>query len=371
MLQTFYSLQGYLATVNSSEENTFIHEKVSGDAWIGASDSAVEGDWKWVTVPEADTLFYQGTGAFHTTFGYDNWASGEPNDAGNEDVAEMYSTGGGTWNDLSGTSPLSYLVEYGGMAGDPTLHLTAMVIVNVSDIMPPTVPTIVVPASGATLASAYAWVNGTTSVDTTNIKVYVNGSITNNSVAVSGTIFNISNVPLGSDGVHEINVSSIDAAGNVNTTNATVTVTVDTIAPSITIISPVNTTYNNASILLNITTYQNANVTYSLNGAANQSLYNLTTSGNTTITGTEGANNITVYANDPEGNMGSETVNFTINIPIDIYVNTTGWWRPGGAFNASATRIQAAINNSTTGDTIYVYNGSYTENANVNKAVTL
>ncbi|HMB46150.1 MAG TPA: NosD domain-containing protein, partial [Candidatus Methanoperedens sp.] len=55
----------------------------------------------------------------------------------------------------------------------------------------------------------------------------------------------------------------------------------------------------------------------------------------------------------------------------DIYVNQTGWWRADGAFNASATRIQAAINNATTSDTIYVYNGSYTENVNVNKQVTL
>ena len=43
----------------------------------------------------------------------------------------------------------------------------------------------------------------------------------------------------------------------------------------------------------------------------------------------------------------------------DIYVNQTGWWRADGAFNASATRIQAAIDNATAGDTIYVYNGSY------------
>src|SRR5450756_1074251 len=74
-----------------------------------------------------------------------------------------------------------------------------------------------------------------------------------------------------------------------------------------------NTTYSNASITLNVTTNQTANVTYSLNGAANLSLYNLTTSGNTTITGTEGANNITVYATDPVGNLNYSTVNFTID----------------------------------------------------------
>ena len=71
------------------------------------------------------------------------------------------------------------------MAGDPTLHLTATVIVNVTDIMPPTAPTITVPEDGASLTSAYTWVNGTMSADTTNVTVYVNGSITN-IVSVSG-----------------------------------------------------------------------------------------------------------------------------------------------------------------------------------------
>lgn len=357
--KTFYGLQGYLATVNSSEENTFIYEKVSGDAWIGASDSAVEGDWKWVTGPEAGTLFYRGTGASHTTFGYNNWASGEPNDASNEDVAEMYSTGGGTWNDLSGTSPLSYLVEYGGMVGDPTLHLTAMVIVNVSDIMPPAAPAINMPENGAALTSSYTWVNGTTSADTANVTVYVNGTITNASVAVSSNQFKISNVPLGADGVHEINVSAKDAAGNVNTTNATVTVTVDTVAPSITIISPVNTTYSNASIVLDVTSNQDANVTYSLNGAENQSLYNLTTSGNTIITGTEGENNITVYASDSAGNLNYSTVNFTIDTtppslsvnpvtsPTNVtYQNITGIVSDGSGTGIGAVTVNgiAAIN---------------------------
>jgi|GEM_PF-3283499 len=319
--RTFYGLQGYLATINSSEENTFLKEKVSGDAWIGASDSAVEGDWRWVTGPEAGTLFYIGTGASHTTFGYNNWEqSSEPNDYNNgnpgEDYAYMYSGSGhtpGTWNDKSSTSQMSYFTEYGGMAGDPTLHLTATVIVNVTDITPPMAPTISVPVDGASLTSAYTWVNGTMSADTTNVTIYVNDSITNDSVSISGTTYSISNVPLGSDGIHEINVSAKDAAGNVNSTNATVIVTVDTTAPYITIISPVNTSYNNASILLNITTDQTANVTYSLNGAANLSLYNLTTGGNTTITGTEGENNITVYANDSVGNLNYSTVNFTID----------------------------------------------------------
>ena len=51
-----------------------------------------------------------------------------------------------------------------------------------------------------------------------------------------------------------------------------------------------------------------------------------------------------------------------------LYVNETGWYRAGGAFNASGTPIQHAIDNATAGDSIYVYNGSYIENVYVNKA---
>jgi len=52
----------------------------------------------------------------------------------------------------------------------------------------------------------------------------------------------------------------------------------------------------------------------------------------------------------------------------DICVNETGWWRADATFNASNTPIQHAINNATAGDSIYVYNGSYTENIDVGTA---
>jgi parallel beta-helix repeat protein len=52
----------------------------------------------------------------------------------------------------------------------------------------------------------------------------------------------------------------------------------------------------------------------------------------------------------------------------DICVNTTGWWRNGGGFSASATPIQSAVNNATGGDTICVKDGLYHENIDVNTA---
>ena len=49
----------------------------------------------------------------------------------------------------------------------------------------------------------------------------------------------------------------------------------------------------------------------------------------------------------------------------DICVNTSGWWRDGGAFNANTTPIQAAVDNATAGETICVAAGSYNENVNI------
>jgi parallel beta-helix repeat protein len=56
---------------------------------------------------------------------------------------------------------------------------------------------------------------------------------------------------------------------------------------------------------------------------------------------------------------------------VDIYVNQTGWWHSGTEFNDSSTPIQAAVNSATAGSMIYVYNGTYKENVDVNKRLKL
>jgi len=54
-----------------------------------------------------------------------------------------------------------------------------------------------------------------------------------------------------------------------------------------------------------------------------------------------------------------------------LYVNESGWWRDGGMFNANGTPIQAAVGAADIGDTIFVWNGSYNENVDVDKRLTL
>lgn len=159
--RTLSGLQGYLATITSAEENTFVGSKVSADAWIGANDSNSEGDWRWVTGPEGEEngglgrAFYSGASGGSAVGGeYNNWATGEPNNSGDEDYAHMYgSRDGKEWNDYPNSlSVRYYLVEYGGMSGDPETppQLTATITVNITSVndAPTTPGAFTTPTSG-------------------------------------------------------------------------------------------------------------------------------------------------------------------------------------------------------------------------------
>ena len=152
----YNGLRGYLATITSVGENLFIISKIlKGTGWIGASDTTVNGEWRWVTGPEGleesgiGLLFWKGTGyqakTDSTHYGpvngaYQNWnkwnlpysqsltsSIWEPNDLlGIEfyahitffpsDPADSYK-----WNDLpnvGGTGDYAiagYIIEYGGL----------------------------------------------------------------------------------------------------------------------------------------------------------------------------------------------------------------------------------------------------------------
>jgi hypothetical protein len=112
------------------------------------------------------------------------------------------------------------------------------------------------------------------------------------------------------DGLHYVVVYSRDTAGNTGTSN-TVTFTIDTLSPTITVLQPQNKIYATKDVPLDITINEATPwIGYTLDAQPN-----ITISGGTTIIGlAEGTHTITVYAKDTAGNTGtSNTVTFTID----------------------------------------------------------
>ena len=150
-VSNYYGLKGYLATLMSLEEAKLSGEQASGAGWIGGSDAATEGVWKWVTGPEGlanggtGITFWNGAGNGSTpNFAYWNTSNNEPNNLGDEDYAHITAPGvgiPGSWNDLSNVGgasgsyqPKGYIVEYGGMYGDPNLHISASTAITIPKI---------------------------------------------------------------------------------------------------------------------------------------------------------------------------------------------------------------------------------------------
>ncbi|TDD96486.1 Ig-like domain-containing protein [Flavobacterium cellulosilyticum] len=149
-LLNYYGIQGYLATLTTADEAQLAGAQAPGTGWIGGSDAATEGTWKWVTGPEAGTTFWIGknNGTVTAPFFYANWnAPNEPNDSkNNEDYAHVTSPAvghPGTWNDLPEAGdpitsynyyPKGYIVEYGGMPRDPVLNLSASTTITIPRI---------------------------------------------------------------------------------------------------------------------------------------------------------------------------------------------------------------------------------------------
>ncbi|WP_100612674.1 Ig-like domain-containing protein [Confluentibacter lentus] len=141
--RTYFGLQGYLATILSPEEAQLSGEQAGGVGWLGGTDEETEGVWKWVTGPEAGTIFWNG-GTNGTTPNYANWNIGEPNNlGGNEDYIHVTFGVGtpGSWNDLPNIGgvnnyfPQGYIVEYGGMPGDPTVDISASTKITIPSII--------------------------------------------------------------------------------------------------------------------------------------------------------------------------------------------------------------------------------------------
>jgi gliding motility-associated-like protein len=160
----YFGMKGYLATLLNTEEQQLVGEQLEGNGWIGGSDFQKEGEWRWITGPEADTLFWSnlevgpdgvrrpnifGQG-FTPNFMYWNRKNGNNNEpdngAGFENFAHIIDRNAelgilGSWTDLTyeGTTigPMKsrgYIVEYGGSVGDPILTFVTTVSLTIPQI---------------------------------------------------------------------------------------------------------------------------------------------------------------------------------------------------------------------------------------------
>ena len=147
----YLGLQGYLITITDAQENGFISQLVNSNTWIGASDAAVNGVWRWVTGCEgledggqgrhfSDELNFGCTSSTGTGVSiggnYQNWAVDEPNGCPGEDYAHLFYYG--LWNDYSnsGSSVTNYIIEYGCMPGDPFVQAFDSIGLYVNDSIP-------------------------------------------------------------------------------------------------------------------------------------------------------------------------------------------------------------------------------------------
>jgi hypothetical protein len=131
--------------------------------------------------------------------------------------------------------------------------------------------------------------------------------------------FDLTGIP---DGRHSIVITAVGAGGYANgltwyqfgiNSSSSVNFTIDTI-PVVSFLSFENRTFDTSDVPLNFTVNKSVSrITYCLDGQDNA-----TVAGNTTISGlTNGLHNVTVYAEDSFGNMGtSETVGFSVEVPF-------------------------------------------------------
>jgi len=115
LLTTFKGQTGYLVTITSADEDAFIFANVpQSNIWFALTDEASEARWTIDAGPEKGTLIKINNGQTNGNIPgqYNNWAPGEPNNAGDEDYA-VTKWNGSQWNDLPNHFSNPYVIEYG------------------------------------------------------------------------------------------------------------------------------------------------------------------------------------------------------------------------------------------------------------------
>ena len=232
------------------------------------------------------------------------------------------------------------------------------ITVTVNDTTDPSSIQFVFPtdSSGANLSRSYIIYNVTATdngqIDTIIVRLYnsSNAQINSSTSSSSPLYGNFAGL---ADGTYYINASVNDTYNNPNSTIDTRAITLDTTAPAISIMAPGNTTYDNATQLVNISTTGASSVWF-FNGTGNESYTDVVYR-----TFSEGSNTLTAWANDSIGNLNSTSVIFTIDttapaVTINLPSNTT-YTTSSINFNFSlneAGYCEYSLNNGATNSTM-------------------
>ncbi|MHA1998093.1 MAG: right-handed parallel beta-helix repeat-containing protein, partial [Promethearchaeota archaeon] len=172
-----------------------------------------------------------------------------------------------------------------------------------------------------------------------------------------------------SDGTYDLYIYARDLAGNTNSTM--LVFTKDTTAPDISLISPANNSYYNATFDLNITASDPhfSDVWYRVDGGAPVYAY----TGNETFSGfgplSQGWHEIELFANDSVGNFGSIILNFSKDTVLPLYtiLNPSNNSYFNNVFDLNMTITEINLENiimkvDNTGDAGTQISGNYTFN---------
>jgi hypothetical protein len=144
------------------------------------------------------------------------------------------------------------------------------------------------------------------------VDIYLNGMVNTTAVPSGSVVSDFPDVPAIPDDSYNITIVVEDLAGNVD--KETIFFTIDTTAPTITIDSPVATTYTTGTVTVDLSSDDAVYYWYSIDGS-NQSW-----TSSVTESLTEGTYTLYAYGNDSVGNIGYASVTFTIEISSETSV---------------------------------------------------
>ncbi|MBT3398252.1 hypothetical protein HOA55_05310 [archaeon] len=187
------------------------------------------------------------------------------------------------------------------------------------------------PANESQDVNCSAYVTDTFALSGVKIEENTSGSFVNHTISLTATGWMNHTMTSVAKGNYTCRFYATDAAGNSNITSTTFSVN-DVTAPVVSINSPLNQTYGTATILFSITLGENATAAnYSLDGGAtNVSLSGSGTAWSDSVdTGVDGEKTVIFYAIDSSGNIGTNSINFTVDaVPEDTTAPTITVWSP-------------------------------------------